>query len=276
MTDNSRETSQHSKSSEESETQLSSGGSGRSSGRSSLTSSELELEYNFSEPVVPVQRQLSDATISKLRHVHLTTFLTYEPGKEAFRAFLVKEFSVENLLFVESVQQHNANPARTRADCVALCDNFITESSPNQVNLPSVVVQRLVARLQDSEPGESLNGLFDDASAHVMKLMQRDAFKRFQRTQAWYTHVAVFKVVEKSGATTSPETTASPTPAGPTTAIPTPAGPGEATQAPVEPPTPASSCVPPTPMAADIALSVLPSSNHAADDNTRANADAQS
>jgi hypothetical protein len=148
----------------------------------------------------PEARKLSDATLLKLRHINLSSFLTYGPGKEAFRAFLVREFSVENLLFVEAVEQFNALPSKTKADCQALYDKFVAESSQNQVNLPGVVCQRILARIQDMEAGETFNGLFDEAYKHVMKLMQRDGYKRFQLTEEWKTHIVVFRVEDKKPA----------------------------------------------------------------------------
>jgi hypothetical protein len=160
---------------------------------------ESQTDVHYSEPLAPVVRQLSAGKIARLRHVPLVKFLTFPAGKEAFREFTVREFSVENLLFVEAVKTLNDNPAPTKADCKAIYDQYVASSGANQVNLPSVVVQRLEARLDDAEPGElGLKSYFDESYAHVMKLMQRDAFKRFQNTTAWQTHVVVFDAEPKA------------------------------------------------------------------------------
>jgi hypothetical protein len=175
----------------------------------SYRDSQSEVAVDIPE-TPPMARRLSAAQILRLKHVPLIKFLTFPAGREAFREFLVREFSVENLLFVEAARELD-HPGLTKAECKELFDKFVAESSPNQVNLPMVVVQRLEARLGDSEPGDMLNTVFDDAVNHVMKLMHRDAFKRFQNTSAWQLHVVVFDADPKA----SPATTVTEEPATP-------------------------------------------------------------
>jgi hypothetical protein len=136
-------------------------------------------------------RNISTDTLTKLRHIPLSKFLTYGPGKEAFRDFLVLEFSVENLLFVEAVLHLRERQVISKEEANRVFDEYVMNSAPNQVNLPGVLVQRLDARMKDG--GEALDvGLFDDTVEHVMKLMQRDAYRRFQKTPEWQHHIAAF------------------------------------------------------------------------------------
>jgi hypothetical protein len=166
------------------------------------------------EPATPHHaRIISAGQLEKLRHVNLAKFLTYPAGREAFRAFTVKEFSVENLLFVEAVKAIKDKPTLpTKEDGQAVWDQYIAEAAPSQVNLPSVTCQRLKARMEESE-GLEIVAMFDDSVDHVMKLMQRDAFKRFQRTPDWVLHVVVFVEKPKEGATTTPATAETTNPA---------------------------------------------------------------
>jgi hypothetical protein len=143
-------------------------------------------------PEAGTVRRMSDEKLRKLRHVPLAKFLTYPVGREAFRLFLVHEFSVENLLFVEAIKQFLDNPQATKDDARKLYDTFVAESGPNQVNLTSALVQKIQARLADE--GDDCRTLFNEAVEHVMKLMQRDAYKRFQRTIQWQQHVVVFHI----------------------------------------------------------------------------------
>jgi hypothetical protein len=156
-------------------------------------------DYHTRESAVDIKREpagegvpLTEEKLTRLRHVPLVKFLTYPPGREAFRTFTVLEFSVENLLFVEAVKELGANP-HTAADVRALYDRFVADSAPNQVNLPSVVVQRLKPRLEDDCDAK----VFEEAVEHVFKIMQRDTYKRFQKTPEWAMHVGVFDVEKK-------------------------------------------------------------------------------
>jgi hypothetical protein len=137
----------------------------------------------------PRNISFSSNSLTKLRALPLVKFLTNAQGREAFREFIVREFSVENLLFVEAVQQLRTNPQTSKEDVNNLYAEYIIPTAPNQVNLPHIVVQRLEAR--KNEEGVD-TGVFDEAVDHVMKLMQRDAYRRFQKTPDWYQHIAVF------------------------------------------------------------------------------------
>jgi len=157
-------------------------------------------DYHTRESAVDVKRvdgnsdkePMTEERMARLRHVPLIKFLTYPAGREAFRTFTVLEFSVENLLFVEAVKELGSSP-HTAADVRSLYDRFVADSAPNQVNLPSVVVQRLKPRLEDDCDAK----VFDEAVEHVYKIMQRDTFKRFQKTAEWAMHVGVFDVEKK-------------------------------------------------------------------------------
>jgi hypothetical protein len=144
----------------------------------------------------PSVLDLSPEKLAKLKHVPLHKFLTYPPGREAFKDFTVREFSVENMLFIEAAKVYRENMQATKADGKILFDQFIAETGPNQVNVPAEIVHRLESRLEpEGGAGEEVRLFFEDAVEHVMKLMQRDGFKRFQKTAAWQLHVVVFDVV---------------------------------------------------------------------------------
>jgi len=142
------------------------------------------------EPV-PFCRTLSAGMYDRLKRVSLAKFLTYPAGKEAFREFTVREFAVENLLFIEAVQQHLSNPVHSQKAACALFAEYVEDSAPNQVHLPSRIVKRLKAGL-DSQSGEEVCPALEEAKDHVMKALQRDVFKRFQETLAWEQTVVVF------------------------------------------------------------------------------------
>jgi hypothetical protein len=155
---------------------------------------DSQLDVTIHEPREEKEKvPLSPERLSKLKQVPLHKFLTYPAGRDAFKNFTVREFSVENMLFVEAVKSIRANMEATKADAKELFDQFIGDAAPNQVNLPAAVVQKLQARVQGDAVGEEPRLYFEEALEHVMKLMQRDAYKRFQKTADWESHVVVFE-----------------------------------------------------------------------------------
>jgi len=152
--------------------------------------------YKYSAYIdVPEQKEeaprFTPEQVMKFKKVGLAKFLTYRPGREAFRRFTVLEFSVENLMFIEAVHRFREIEKPTRENIDKILDNFIGTTAPNQVNVPSGVVERLTANLVGIEE-KDIKTVFHEAYLHVMKLMSRDTYKRFQQTRDWETHVVVF------------------------------------------------------------------------------------
>jgi hypothetical protein len=149
-------------------------------------------------------------TLTKLREVPLGRFLTSTPAREAFRAFIVCEFSVENLLFVEAVQALNDREHLSREEANALFDQYVATSAPSQVNIPHLVAQKLEEHLKTDEVLDRT--MFNEAAGHVMKLMHRDAYRRFQKTPQWAALVAVFSDGPEPAHPSIAPATAPPTP----------------------------------------------------------------
>lgn len=194
---------------------------------------ESQLDVVIHEPL-PDRVPLAPERLSKLKQVPLHKFLTYPAGRDAFKAFTVREFSVENMLFIEAVKSIRNSPQATKADAKELFDQFVADSAPNQVNVPANIVQKLQSRLQDDSVGEEPRLFFEDALEHVMKLMQRDAYKRFQKTAEWETNVVVFEdhskpLDEAQTVTDSPAPSSPPTPTAASFMDSTPPTPGSTT-----------------------------------------------
>lgn len=165
------------------------------SGHSNTPEGEDFSSYHESHCDILEARELSPEEIARLKEVPLITFLSYPAGKTAFRAFVVREFSVENLLFVEAVAEYRIKAGLVKADFRVIYEQYIARSAASQVNLPASVTQKLKIRHED--PSDfNLNLCFDEAAKHVVKLMQRDSFKRFQSTPEWRAHVIAFNLSE--------------------------------------------------------------------------------
>lgn len=126
------------------------------------------------------QLTTKDPNLARLKKLPLTRILSNTSGKEAFRRFTVLEFSVENLLFTEAVAKYRLS-APTKEDMKELFDTYVSNTAPSQVNLPNKIVKKMQESL-DTAQGIQIRAFFDEAYDHVMKLMQRDSYRRFQDT----------------------------------------------------------------------------------------------
>jgi len=102
---------------------------------------------------------------------------------EEFTAFLVSEFSVENILFYQEVksfiQTCATRPQLSRDMGYKVYQKFICDGSFYQVNLSSPNFSRLhqIFSQSSDEPLDSTT--FDDALEQILHLMETDSFRRF-------------------------------------------------------------------------------------------------
>jgi len=145
-------------------------------------------------------------------------------GLSGFKKFLTKEFSVENILFYEEIEEYRTKKRRGSNDPLELIGEaqriyakYIINDSPFQVNLPDVIIKDLEDKLKGlfasaaskdekvsgsvPSPSRALsvelggqNGvlnkrdpptLFDHAQENIFKLMNSDSFPRFQRSEEY-------------------------------------------------------------------------------------------
>jgi len=92
----------------------------------------------------------------------LEGLLTDKKGVASFKKFLTKEFSVENILFYEEIEEFRKKQA-TRMDQLELVGEaqriyakYIIIDSPFQVNLPDPIVRELESKLKDMFSGTKM------------------------------------------------------------------------------------------------------------------------
>ena len=119
-------------------------------------------------------------------NLSLGQLLNTETGMNEFEAVLQKEYSEENLDFWRRARAYgslDAGAARL-AEAESLVTEFVTEGSMRQVNLPSKVAQKVAADFDAAKgTGDAPADLFDDASAEIFRLMERDTYSRFRRDE---------------------------------------------------------------------------------------------
>jgi len=139
-------------------------------------------------------------------------------GISSFKKFLTKEFSVENILFYEEIEEYRKKKKEGGEDLELIGEaqriyaKYIIIDSPFQVNLPDNIVKELESKLKDifSNAGklpEALAGsyqprsmsdassllpnqretptIFDKAQENIFKLMSTDSFPRYFRSEEY-------------------------------------------------------------------------------------------
>lgn len=165
----------------------------------------------------------------------LAGLLSSKLGVASFKKFLTKEFSVENILFYEEIEEYRRQKAAGREELDLIGEaqriyaKYIIIDSPFQVNLPQTIVKELDSRLrnifsqspQEVMPAEApldpnyvppaTPTLFDLAQANIFKLMNTDSFPRYQRSDEYRKFVEdvnqkqhVADILEEEGLVANP------------------------------------------------------------------------
>uniref|UniRef100_UPI0037E842AF regulator of G-protein signaling 5 n=1 Tax=Semicossyphus pulcher TaxID=241346 RepID=UPI0037E842AF len=108
----------------------------------------------------------------------LETLLNHKSGLQAFRGFLQKEFSEENLEFWLACEDYRVSPShlqKTKGSSI-YCQ-FINPDAPQEVNLDAETREALLS-MMDSLCADT----FNTAQQRIYNLMAKDSFPRFLRS----------------------------------------------------------------------------------------------
>ncbi|ROT78981.1 hypothetical protein C7M84_002289, partial [Penaeus vannamei] len=102
-------------------------------------------------------------------------------GREQFVKFLEKEFSGENLMFLNAVQELKCLPQKDVNDKVqAIWDQFLAPNAPVPVNIDSKSMNITKKNMQNRD-----RWTFDAAAAHLYHLMKSDSYSRYLRSEMY-------------------------------------------------------------------------------------------
>ncbi|AWP04419.1 putative regulator of G-protein signaling 5-like [Scophthalmus maximus] len=101
--------------------------------------------------------------------------LSSQNGLCLFRAFLVSEFSEENIAFFLACEDFRAaKPAKLATKAKRIYDEFIRTDAPREVNLDHVT--KAIIKENMEHPSQSC---FDLAQSKIYTLMEKDCYPRF-------------------------------------------------------------------------------------------------
>jgi hypothetical protein len=117
-------------------------------------------------------------------------------GKEIFKIFATKEWSLENILFFEEVEKFKRmkNPKHMKNRALDLSMNYIEPGAPLEVNLSGPVRKTVQQRVNDIDSSkEDVRMMFEDAIKETKRNM-RDTYARIVPTKEYENWKSVSRV----------------------------------------------------------------------------------
>ncbi|XP_060900187.1 regulator of G-protein signaling 5b isoform X1 [Labrus mixtus] len=107
--------------------------------------------------------------------------LSSQNGLCLFRAFLVSEFSEENIAFYLACEDYQATkPSKQASKAKRIYDEFIATDAPREINLDHLT--KAITKENMEHPGQSC---FDLAQAKIYTLMEKDCYPRFLKSSTY-------------------------------------------------------------------------------------------
>ncbi|XP_038574420.1 regulator of G-protein signaling 5b [Micropterus salmoides] len=133
----------------------------------SITGKNDKLRFNVDEPLK--WRESFDKLLSSPNGLCL------------FRAFLISEFSEENIAFYLACEDYQATkPSKLATKAKKIYDEFIGSDAPREVNLDHVT--KAITKENMENPRQSC---FNLAQAKIYTLMEKDCYPRFLKSSTY-------------------------------------------------------------------------------------------
>ncbi|KAM7379000.1 hypothetical protein PAMP_004580 [Pampus punctatissimus] len=107
--------------------------------------------------------------------------LSSQNGLCLFRAFLISEFSEENIAFYLACEEYReTKPSKLVIKAKKIYDEFIGSDAPREVNLDHVT--KAITKENMEQPSQSC---FNLAQAKIYNLMEKDCYPRFLKSSTY-------------------------------------------------------------------------------------------
>jgi hypothetical protein len=116
-------------------------------------------------------------------------FLTVNEGKEHFKQFLVREFSVENLMFYTEVQYYKKieDDSDLKETAKTINETYVELGAPFEINIDNDIRNQVAEHLGSDKPTLST---FDAAEQAVLHVMREESFPRFKKSRLYQQFVS--------------------------------------------------------------------------------------
>ncbi|KAK4005173.1 Regulator of G-protein signaling [Daphnia magna] len=110
-----------------------------------------------------------------------TALVSSKYGCSLYRAFLLREFSTENLDFWLAVEDYrNSKPQKMAVKAQQIYNEFVAVEASKEVNLDAETRLITWANVQSSNPDQHA---FDRAQKRIKYMMERDSYLRFLQSK---------------------------------------------------------------------------------------------
>lgn len=123
---------------------------------------------------------------------NLDACLNDPKARSYFRLFLSKEFNVENIAFWEAVYEYRK---QTKKRAKAIYSTYISQAANYQINIPAAQRAKIKETLTDDNCVVASN-MFDKAHTEIFRLMARDPYPRFLKSDLALTFARIAKIQE--------------------------------------------------------------------------------
>ncbi|XP_028988885.1 regulator of G-protein signaling 5-like [Betta splendens] len=141
----------------------------------------LKSDHGVTGPSKKSDRQRLNADEPLKWRESFQNLLSSQNGLCLYRAFLVSEFSEENLAFYLACEDYRATKAsKLSAKAKKIYDQFIGSDAPREVNLDHAT--REITKKNMEQPSQLC---FDAAQSKIYALMEKDCYPRFLKSSTY-------------------------------------------------------------------------------------------
>ncbi|KAL9642026.1 hypothetical protein ABK040_004079 [Willaertia magna] len=158
-------------------------------GLSLLRTTNFSTLFKFNKADETTVQEVSQAKVPQ--HETFDFYLTDSEAREVFKQFLVREFSVENLMFYTEVQyfkQLEQDDETLKETAQTIYDTYVQLGAPFEINVPQPL--RDEVRKSMDKPNLSI---FDQTENAVKKTMEEESFVRFKKSRLFQNFITKFQ-----------------------------------------------------------------------------------
>ncbi|XP_032795542.2 regulator of G-protein signaling 8 [Daphnia magna] len=136
-----------------------------------------------------LRRRMSDSPLSvrpqpeeaKKWSESFTALMASKYGSSLYRAFLLREFSNENLEFWLAVEEYrNSKPQKMAAKAQQIYNDFVAVQATKEINVDAETRLVTLNNVQSNQPDQHA---FDRAQKRIQHMMERDSYPRFLQSK---------------------------------------------------------------------------------------------
>uniref|UniRef100_UPI00398EBB6A regulator of G-protein signaling 21-like n=1 Tax=Pristiophorus japonicus TaxID=55135 RepID=UPI00398EBB6A len=140
------------------------------------STAQLRNQEKIKMPIKPTPEE------AMLWSDNVDNLLSHKAGQAAFRSFLRKEFSEENIDFWLACEAYKKikSPTKLASKAKKIYSRFIKVESPKEINIDFTTRENIIKNI-----GEPTHSSFDPAQKIIYCLMAKDCYPRFLRSDGY-------------------------------------------------------------------------------------------